>query len=293
MEKKSWVPTFFFFLGVVSLAALVAGVFPYWHYYLLPSHQRPLSPDHSILRPSGFAGLSMGVVGTLLIFLNLSYLIRKSLIQFKWLGELRSWMSFHVFTGILGCTLIVLHSAFSPRSALATTAIWGLIIVVVTGLVGRYIYAHTPRSLEGKELELEEIHQRLESYRVALNKLGLPMDFFQKNLTKPFVRGSDSHFLHSFWGLLVGDREVRRSYRELKHAVNKSVKLKPLAQDILPLGLRYERERQWLARYHELRAMMGGWRFLHRWFAIILLAMALFHILIAARMGNLWLFNWR
>ena len=147
MEKKSWVPSFFLFLGVISLIILGYFILPYWRYYMLPMSQRPLNPNHSLLRASGYFGLSMGIIGTGLIFLNLSYLIRKSLIQFKWLGELRSWMSFHVFTGIIGSILILFHSAFLPRSALASTAIFGLIVVVLTGLMGRYIYAHTPRSI--------------------------------------------------------------------------------------------------------------------------------------------------
>lgn len=291
MSKKSWVPSLFFLLGATSLGYLLYCITPYWHYYLLPAHERPLYPDHALLRPSGIAGLSFGVLGTALIFLNLTYMLRKSVAHWAWLGQLRSWMSFHVFTGILGAALIFFHSAFQPRSALATTAIVGLFVVILTGFVGRYIYAHTPRSLEGKELELEDIHQRLESYRLALNKLGLPMDFFQKTIERPMVRGSDSHFFQSLWGMVVGDREVHRSFQVLRSAVLKSPNLRPLAKEILPLGLRYEKERQWIARYHELRAMMGGWRFLHRWFAIVLLAMALFHVLIAARMGNLWMFN--
>lgn len=288
-RQSLWAPKFFLWLGLLVTASMVWRVGPDWHYYLLPYDQRPMYPHHDFLRSSGYGGLSFGIIGTVLIFLNLTYLIRKQLIFWEWLGALRSWMSFHVFTGLVGAAFVLLHSALRPRSALGILGFAALGIVVVTGVIGRYIYAHTPRSLEGRELELDEIRRRLAAYQAGLEKLGMPHEFFEKALAASMVHGTDSGVLSALFGLVVGDLELRREYHGLRRMVHASAILQPLAREVLPLALRYSQERQWLARYNQLRALMGGWRFMHRWLAILLLAAASFHIWVAIRLGNLWI----
>lgn len=290
-RKEPLAPKIFLGLGILAAGALAALVWPDWRYYLLAPSQRPLHAHHAIWRPSGFGGLSFGIAGAVLIFLNLTYLLRKRLLAVSWLGALRSWMAFHVFTGLVGAALILFHSAFQPRSALGTLGFAGLLIVAVTGLIGRYIYARAPRSLEGRELELEEIRRRLESDRAGLEKLGAPGEFFQKTLAPEAAPGSDRGVGRALFGLIAGDRRLRREQRALRDAIRRHAALQPLAREILPLALRYNRERQWLSRYNEWRSLMSGWRFFHRWVAVLLLVTAAFHIAVAARMGNLWILN--
>ena len=74
--------------------------------------------------------------------------------------------------------MVLLHSAFIPRSALGTLAFSAMAIVVLTGILGRYIYAHTPRSVKGMELELDDIRRDLQDYQNKLVAMGMPHDFF-------------------------------------------------------------------------------------------------------------------
>jgi hypothetical protein len=46
-------------------------------YYTLGSSQRPFSPKHALLRPSGLIGVNLGVFGVLLFFLIYLYPLRK------------------------------------------------------------------------------------------------------------------------------------------------------------------------------------------------------------------------
>ncbi|MFQ5845396.1 MAG: hypothetical protein ACE5JG_10465, partial [Planctomycetota bacterium] len=100
-----------------------------WDYYRLASLDRPHHPGHAVFRSSGRVGLVLGVAGTALILLNLTYVARKWLLRFRWLGSRRAWMAFHITTGLVGPALIVLHSAFLPRSTLGTTAFAGMGVV--------------------------------------------------------------------------------------------------------------------------------------------------------------------
>jgi hypothetical protein len=285
--QESWVPSLFLWLGILICVDMLLLLWPYRHYYFLAPSLRPLDPHYGFLRSSGIAGLSSGAIGTLLIFVNLTYLIRKRLITIVWLGSLRSWMAFHVFSGLLAGAMVLLHSALLLRSALGILAFSSISIVILTGLVGRYIYARTPRSVRGRELELDEIRRDLADYQERLEKMGMPHEFFERSVAQPVVHGSDKGLLETLVGLAAGDWELRREYKNLRKMVQELPAVRPLAREVLPLAARYCEERHWVARYQELRSLMGGWRFFHRWFAILLMAAVCFHILVAYQMGNL------
>jgi hypothetical protein len=275
---------FFHLAAVAGVGAAAWLVVRDLSYYALPASARPYHGGHAVLRSSGDAGLLYGLAGSGLFVLNLAYLVRKRLASWKWLGSLRTWIAFHVFSGIVGAALILLHSALLPRSALGIYALACLAVVVLSGLVGRYIHAHVPRTVEGWEMESGELRKRLLDYRGRLEAAGLPagiLDHAQDDV--PRRRST----LARLWGVLAGDREVRRTYRRLKDAVRSHAALKPLAGRVLPLARRYCQDRQRLARYGELRGLMSSWRFLHRWLAVVMIAVVLFHVGVALRFGDL------
>jgi hypothetical protein len=93
-------------------------------------------------------GLWLGLTGLVLMLITeIVYTVRKRLSRFQ-LGRLRLWLSFHIFTGIVGPCLVLLHSAFSFRG-FAGVALLLTLIVVISGFVGRYIYTAVPRTMAG------------------------------------------------------------------------------------------------------------------------------------------------
>src|SRR5262249_14343924 len=146
-----------FVAAIVCLGSILFFVISHWGYYQLSGEERIFHPEDSQLRSAGRMGLRFGIVGLALMILNLGYLARKHLEFLHTLGTLRNWMAFHVFTGLIGPSLILLHSSFLLRSALGTLSFIAMSVVVVAGILGRFIYARVPRSLEGRELELQEV----------------------------------------------------------------------------------------------------------------------------------------
>lgn len=270
----------------VALATVIAVL---GHdYYRLPRAERPFHIYHHLLSPSGWAGLVFGISATVLFALNLAYLVRKRLINVRGLGSLRTWMSFHVVTGLIGGVLVPLHAAFAPSSALGVLALVALAITVITGIVGRYIYAMVPRSLEGRELEIEQVRERLQTYRGQLETAGVGVEW----LLLPLQQEEFDHprsIPGGFMMMLRGDQQSRRDYRRLRRAILTSPDLRRSAREILPLARAFCRYRHWLIRYHELRNLLASWRFLHRWLAIVMLAVMAFHIGLAVRFGDLWI----
>ena len=269
-------------VGVSLVIVFVWG----WDYYGMPRIERPFHPYHGFLRPSSLAGLLFGIVAAGLFVLNLGYLIRKRFIHLRYIGSLRTWMDFHVVTGLVGGGLVAFHAAFAPCSALGILALAALLITLLTGIVGRYIYVHVPRSLEGRELELEQVREQLDSCRERLEQAGVEARWLHGGETAE-IHHQRVGLARSFASLIIGDHQRRREYRQLRRAILSSRDLKPTARQILPLARDFCRQWQWMVRYHEWRNLLASWRFLHRWLAIVMLIVASFHIFLAFRYADL------
>ncbi|UCD52679.1 MAG: hypothetical protein JSW27_08585 [Phycisphaerales bacterium] len=279
---------FFVALAIgLSASAFLVVVFVWgWGYYGMPRLERPFHPYHNFLRPSSLAGLLFGIIAAGLFVLNLGYLIRKRFINLRYVGSLRTWMDFHVVTGLVGGGVVAFHAAFAPCSALGILALVALSITLLTGIVGRYIYVHIPRSLEGRELELGQVREQLDSCREQLEQAGVNARWLHEGET-PEIRHQRVGLARSFASLIIGGRQRRRDYRQLRRAVLSSSELKPMARQILPVARNFCRHWQWMVRYHEWRDLLASWRFLHRWLAIVMLIVASFHIFLAFRYADL------
>jgi len=156
------------FLAWMLALAVVLVIAGYgWNYYTLSAAQRPFSPKHALLRPSGTIGIKLGMVGVLLFFLIYLYPLRK---KWGWLGRQgnsRHWLDFHVVLGTAAPIIIAFHSSFKFGN-IAGMAFWSMLMVTLSGFVGRYFYSHIPRSLNAAELSMKEIKDKEEALRREL-----------------------------------------------------------------------------------------------------------------------------
>ncbi|HZP33372.1 MAG TPA: hypothetical protein VFB23_08410 [Candidatus Acidoferrales bacterium] len=153
-------------VGTVTL--LVYGFTYYWS----SPEQRALSARHAYLKPSGVIGLRLGMLGFLLFLLIFLYPLRK---RWAWLGRQgssRRWLDFHVFLGLFAPVVITFHSSFK-FSGIAGVAYWIMVIVALSGVVGRYIYAQIPRSLNSAELSLQEAQEQSQRLAAQLKNTGI------------------------------------------------------------------------------------------------------------------------
>jgi len=260
-------------------------------YYVTPPVSRALHFQHAVFRPSGPVGLTLGMVGLSLILLSLLYVIRKRFASLRQAGSLRGWLAWHVLAGIVGPGAVLLHSAFAPSSAAGLLAFAAMWIVVASGFVGRYIHVHVPKTLDGRELGLDEVRARIGVYGRRLAALGVDASYLM--VAPPPRKHEWLWLLHAMSGLLWGDRAARRDFEDLRETLSSSLPEGPERGEALELSSRLARERQWLARHREVRKLMAAWRFFHGWFVAILLAGVLFHVLIAVRFGDLWILGGR
>jgi len=153
-------------LAWLAAAAVVLVIAGYgFDYYTLSALQRPFSPKHEILRPSGTMGIKLGMFGVLLFFLIYLYPLRK---RWGWLGRQgnsRHWLDFHVVLGATAPIIVAFHASFKFGN-IAGMAFWSMLVVTISGFVGRYLYAQIPRGLSATELSMKELQER----EVALQK---------------------------------------------------------------------------------------------------------------------------
>jgi hypothetical protein len=114
----------------------------------------------SVPAARSFFGHSLGIIGFLLmVTTELGYSLRKRSRSARW-GRMASWLQFHIFTGIVGPFLVLLHTAWK-LNGLAGIVLLLTAVIVASGFIGRYIYTAVPRTADGAEIAAREIGERI------------------------------------------------------------------------------------------------------------------------------------
>lgn len=145
-------------LYVLAIATNLAIFIYGFDYYKLSSIDRPFSPKHHLLRPSGPIGLYLGFMGVALFVGIFLYPIRK---HWAWLGQIgktKHWLDIHVLMGLTAPLIIAFHSTLKFRG-IAGLAFWIMFAVSASGVVGRYLYAQIPRKVSTAELSMKELQE--------------------------------------------------------------------------------------------------------------------------------------
>ena len=154
-------------VGVMSISLAVAVAITLWvlvgldgwRYYGTPLNVRGYSPAHPLLRPSGPVGQTLGVLGAALMLVPFVYMARKRLARGKG-ANLKRWLEVHIFCGIVGPVVVTFHTAFK-FNGIVSAAYWSMVLVALSGFVGRYLYVRIPRTIRGVELSQGELDERM------------------------------------------------------------------------------------------------------------------------------------
>lgn len=110
--------------------------------------------DEEYIVPKAGAGYWIGILGGLVLLSLLLYPLRKKNARNDKYGSVATWFRLHMFLGVLGPTLILLHSNFQLKSVNATVATFVMLTVVVSGLIGRFLYRKVHKGLHDKKAEV-------------------------------------------------------------------------------------------------------------------------------------------
>src|SRR6056300_1050137 len=128
-------------------------------FYDTQLEERFYHEDYQNLRASGFFGHGLGVIGTLIIAFGVwGYIYAKKTLRFEKYVRLKYLLEFHIFLCTIGPIMILFHTAFK-FGGIVSISFWSMVAVVLSGVIGRFIYIQIPRTIEGRELNLSEVHE--------------------------------------------------------------------------------------------------------------------------------------
>ena len=263
-----------YILAAILIATVAVLAWRGWSFYRLGLEERPDHPEFRKLRPSGTIGNGYGYAGALLVFMNLSYLIRRRFSSAR-LGSMRVWLDIHVFTGLLAAVFVSFHSAFQLRTPIATWTSVSLGVVVATGLLGRFLYALSPAG------QAKKLGAAIASLDAAIPGVGREIDLVLADLPAPDVRADASLF-----GAVAAIPRWRRVSRQRREAIALLVQ-----GSRHPLVRAVQKAAAADARAPGAAALLRTWRGLHRFFAILMLLAVGLHIGVAWHYGYRWIFS--
>ena len=117
--------------------------------------------DNELISPKNGVGYWLGITGGTLMLLLLLYPLRKRMKLLRKLGSTKSWFQIHVVLGLVGPLLVLYHSNFQLGSFNSRVALYCMLAVAGSGIVGRHFYARIHRGLDGHRATMRELQQEL------------------------------------------------------------------------------------------------------------------------------------
>lgn len=279
----------FFLVGIAIVILLTINGYDY---YTTPLEERFFNPNNEILKPSGVIGHGIGILGSLMMIFGVAlYMLRKRVKIFFRMGYLKHWLEFHIFLCTVGPILVLYHTAFKFGGIVAIS-FWSMVAVVLSGVIGRFIYVQIPRTIQGNELDIKQISEMSSDISLRLSRelsKGEEIAFKIEQLTavdykKNIAPGKSVLFI------IKDFFKVRSVLNQLKiemHRLNISkLKIKEvlkLAKSKLILSRR-------ITMLRTMQRLFKYWHIVHLPFAITMFAIMLIHVAVTIIFGYRWIF---
>lgn len=266
------------------VAAVLLFGFGGWEYYQAPLGLRGYLPQHKLLRPSGPVGLTLGISGAIAMLCTLPYAVRKRWKRLSTIGTLRGWLETHIFFGVVAPVLVTFHTSFK-FNGLVSVAYWLMMLVWISGFVGRYLYVRIPKTIRGAELSRADIEQRLAVLRTRLNLGSLPPSAARELASFEAVVTPAAGRAPGLLDLFFGELRVRVRLRLLRrHLAATGADLEAVDQAVTLGSERASLERR-LAHLERTKHLFELWHVFHRPLVYGLLVIVALHIGIAVYFG--------
>ncbi len=116
-----------------------------------------LKRDDGGLTPESGVGYWLGIAGSALMLLLLVYPLRKRKRSLRLIGSVPFWFRAHMILGVLGSVLVLWHANFHLGSINSNVALFAMLVVAGSGIVGRYLYGKIHHGLYGRKAAVQEI----------------------------------------------------------------------------------------------------------------------------------------
>jgi len=277
-------------LALIVVVVLVVLIYNGYSYYRTILEERFFHDNHKFLKPSGVLGHGMGIIGSLFMIIGVfSYMARKRYRILSRLGILKHWLEFHIFLCTLGPILVLFHTSFK-FGGLVAISFWSMVAVFLSGIIGRFIYIQIPRTIEGRELTLNEVKNMKgnigevlkeghdldeESYNSIIESTKKRTDLYQQNAVVKYFKS------------MADDRKTLRKVKvllkKIKLGKTQYNKIMDLVKNEISLNKKID-------RLAAMQNLFKYWHVAHLPFALVMLIIMIIHIAVTIVFGYRWVF---
>lgn len=224
--------------------------------------------QRGIPAPGGLLGHSLGIAGFLLMLgAETLYTLRKRWSFFR--GRMTLWLQTHIFMGMVGSYLALLHTA-GKFHGLAGVLAGVTLAIVISGFVGRFIYTAVPRTLDGAEVSAADLLNQCYEAEEQLGTLGFSLT--DELLDAPPVHGGALLVMGRWFFKWRYRRRVRGMMSKLPLRLRVSTaKIRRLLEARYALQIEVE-------SLIAMRRMLAVWHVFHVPLGIVLFTLAAVHI---------------
>ena len=207
-------------------------------------------------------GHFLGIIGTLLMLATLIYVYRKRILKRK--GKANP-LNPHIYFGLIGGILVVGHSGSKSASLIGVLVFVGMLLTVISGVVGRVLFVKLNRSIKEQKSDVGTLEESLKTLKRELDP-----HFCLKELN--LLEDTDS----------AEDAGTDAGTRRDAQFSEKCVKFRELAESLA------EREER-LQLYAHTKTLFTFWNTIHIASTWFLFAMATVHVATTWYYGLRWI----
>lgn len=281
---------YIFTLVAITITVFIALAIYGAEYYNTEIGERHFHAQNELLKPTGLIGHGIGIAGSLLMIVGVfGYMARKRFRSLSRIGVLKYFLEFHIFLCTLGPILVLYHTTFKFGGIVAVS-FWSMIAVVISGIIGRFIYLQIPRTIQGRELSLNDLsglESELFTEMQDLYKVNYEIIVHLNVALNTSVSNENENFV-----LRIFNRF--RFERKLLNQVKNELKTQQLAGKdyrkvvrLFKSKIILNRRIAWLST---MQNFLRYWHVAHLPFALIMLVIMIVHIIVALLFGYKWIF---
>ena len=224
-----------------------------------------------------FFGHTLGIVGFVLMLMTETlYSLRKRTRSARW-GKMANWLKFHIFTGLVGPFMVFLHTSWKLNGIAGVVTMLTL-IVVLSGIIGRYIYTAIPRTADGAEMQAAELEAQISAADTQIKawvatrpQLATVLEQNLGNLPDTANLG-----LGAIFGRWLLERETRRAWQREERKAD--VQVRAQLKEIEKMVQRKNALSRQVASLAMARRMLAVWHAVHIPIGMALFTAAFLHI---------------
>jgi hypothetical protein len=254
-------------------------------YYLTPLRERAHHPGYWDFKAGGHVGRTLGIVGSSMMVLMLLYSVRKRVPALRRAGPLSRWLDGHIYLGVFGPLLVVLHSSFKVQGLVALS-FWSMLLVASSGVLGRYLYLQIPRTRAGEELALADLERQdgelTERLRVRFGLTAAQLSQLEALVAVPERTGVLAGLLR----ILLDDLRLRSGLRRFARSC-RSVPT-PVFREFERVVRDKAATRRRVILWDRVHELFHYWHVLHKPFAVVMYIFMIVHVVVAVVTGYGW-----